>query len=258
MSSNLAKKFKSMNIGNVFDVDYMKNTWDDFSLVPVKKIVVNPPEHKYISVDVPSADGELDLSEALTIQPMYKNRTGSWHFRMYDNKKTCLTKYSDILSFLHGRKKYMILDEEPNYYYEGRFNVASMQYQSHGNWADIVISYNLHPYKYDIYSSLEAWKWDPFNFENGVIRDYSNIIVRDGEVITLNLVGSRKPISPTFTATGNGVVITFKGETYNLETYMEETVFAGIVLDEGDNELQLELRVGDEAIVNIGYRGAYL
>ena len=46
-----------------------KNTWDEWALMPIKagRIEFATPEVKRESVEVPGADGELDLSEVLSI-----------------------------------------------------------------------------------------------------------------------------------------------------------------------------------------------
>lgn len=54
-----------------------KNTWDDWHIVPSSRPVIKPPTKKTNYLDIPGADGNLDLSEALTGYPVYNNREGS-------------------------------------------------------------------------------------------------------------------------------------------------------------------------------------
>ena len=42
-----------------------KHTYDDFGLLLKSKPKIEPPEVKLIEIDIPGADGKLDLSTAL-------------------------------------------------------------------------------------------------------------------------------------------------------------------------------------------------
>lgn len=211
MSSDIAKKFHSVNFGN-------KNTWDDWKLIPIKRPVIEFPEPKTISVDIPSGDGEIDLSEAITGYPVYSNRKGSLSFRFVDNPsyRKVLNRRNEIASFLHGRTMQMILDEEPEYFYTGRFQLNDMSYKGKSDYADVTISYNVKPYKYSITTSAsDDWLWDPFNFETGVIQKaiFASIAVdTDGWYFINNLhdVVGDSPVTPTVTVTDNTGNVTIR------------------------------------------------
>ena len=57
-----------------------KNTWDDWHLIPSTRPLVNPPSRKKNTVDIPGADGSLDLSNVVSGHPVYENRSGSFEF----------------------------------------------------------------------------------------------------------------------------------------------------------------------------------
>ena len=174
--------------------DISKNTWTDWKMLPIERPVINAPELKYVAINLAGADGELDLSEALTPYPVYENRKGSLKFRLLnDSNKSARAKRDEIMNFLHGKRMKMILTEERSYYYIGRLTVSDFKYKGVRDWSDIVINYNLEPYKYDMIDSVEDWLWDPFNFETGVIRGYKNLVVDD--FLKVVVVGSRKPVS---------------------------------------------------------------
>ena len=82
-----------------------------------------------------------------------------------------------------------ILEDEPDYYYEGRFQVNA--WKSDKNYSRISIEYNVSPYKYSIFGSLDDWLWDTFNFETGIIRYYKNLQVNG--TLTINVVGMTMP-----------------------------------------------------------------
>ena len=57
-------------------------------------------------------------------------------------------------------------------------------WKSEKDWSRITIDYDVGPYKWSVLSSTDDWLWDPFNFQNGVIRpalfkDIAEMCIRD-------------------------------------------------------------------------------
>ena len=115
---------------------------------------------------------------------------------------------------IHGRKMYVVLDEDSNYYYTGRLKVNS--FKSKKNTATIVVDAYLDPYKIMVDATSELWKWDPFNFETDIARDYQDLVV-DGST-TYTIVGSRMPVRPKFKASASGMTVSIGGNTYSVAT----------------------------------------
>ena len=192
-----------------------KNTWDDWRLVPASRPVFNPPAQKVKTLDVPGGDGVIDLSQALTGYPVYQNRTGSMEFIVMNDFKPWQTAYSDIMDYLHGQKLRAVLEDDPEYFYEGRFTVNT--WKSEKDWSRIVVDYSVGPYKWSRLSSIDDWLWDSFNFQNGVIRAaiFKNISVAPSTITRLpidaKLLG-RAPVYPRFivsSTAGRGVHVHF-------------------------------------------------
>lgn len=145
--------YHSITFGN-------KNTWTDWHLVPSSRPVINPPKPKVQYVDIPGADGSIDLTESLAGRPVYSDREGSLDFIVLNDfnvdnyRYNWIDVYTSIMRHLHGRRMKMILEDEPNYYYEGRFEVNS--WKSDANNSTITIDYHLSPYKYEITTLLTA------------------------------------------------------------------------------------------------------
>lgn len=186
-----------------------KNTWDDWKLVPETQPIISPPSQKTNYIDIPGANGSLDMSEILTGYPLFNNREGSFTFivlnkqgvyQPYENRKKLAKVAEDIMEYLHGRSMKMILEDDPLYYYEGRFTVSSVSPEE--DFSTIEISYNVGPYKWSVYNSVDTnWLWDPFNFESGVIYKglYSNINVNNSYSLTIpGMIWGVAPIQPTF------------------------------------------------------------
>jgi len=191
-----------------------KNTWDDWHLVPSTRPLFNPPVQKVKTLDIPGGDGLIDLSTSLTGYPVYQNRTGSIEFLVMNGYKTWDNTYSDVMNYLHGRTMKAILEDDPDYYYEGRFTVNS--WKSEKNWSKITIDYSVGPYKWAIHDSLDSnWLWDPFSFVDGVIRSgiFGNIEIPMDPSNPVNLYFSSTdtdlaPVKPKFMVTGQSIVLT--------------------------------------------------
>lgn len=125
-----------------------KNTWKDWHLIPSSRPVVNPPNKKKKIVDIPGADGSLDLSDVVSGGPVYENRNGQIEFIVENNFRKWNELYSEIMNYLHGKKMNMILEDDPDYYYQGVFYVIN--WDSGSNFSTITIEYDVKPYKYKI------------------------------------------------------------------------------------------------------------
>lgn len=237
-----------------------KNTWADWCLIPSSRPVVNPPSVKTKIVEIPGADWQLDLSTVLTGDIAYGSRTGSIEFIVDNgqlsnyNAKTWFVLYSEILDYLHGKMLKATLEDDQSFYYQGRFTVN--QWKSDAQNSKITIDYDLAPYKYEIASScdeLDMWKWDTFNFETDIIREYKDLKV-DGK-LEFNIIGRRMQVTPSFkvkSKNGKGMKVTFNGTTYDLKD--GDSRIVNIRTVEGDNKLTF---TGDGTI-SIDYRGGCL
>lgn len=227
-----------------------KHSYDDWNLVPTSRPVIDPPEPKTIYIDIPGSDGTLDLTQSLTGDIKYNNRKGSFEFQV-DRSQNWTSVYSEILDYLHGRSLQIIMDDDPDYYYIGRAQVNA--WKSNKNFSTITIDVLVEPYKLERFSSLEDWEWDSFNFEDGIIREYKNIVV-DGSLV-FYIEGRRKPVIPTFTVAttgGEGMTVRYNNVNYTLAEGTSRVL--SIILREGSNRLQFT----GNGTVTIDYRGGRL
>lgn len=227
-----------------------KHTWRDWKVVPTSRPVFKPPNAKRVEVEIPGADSIIDMTESLTGEVHYNNRSGSLEFQV-ENKNNWYDVYSDILDYIHGQQMKAVLDDEPTYYYIGRFSVN--EWKSDKMNSKIVIDYSVEPYKLEMFSSLEDWEWDSFNFETGIIREYKNIRV-DGS-LTLTIEGRRKTVIPLFavkTDDGKEFDVEFNGKNFNIPDGTSKIL--GIVFKEGSNTL----KIMGNGTISIDYRGGRL
>jgi len=203
-----------------------KNTWDEWRLVPTSRPVFNPPAQKVKTLDIPGSDGVIDLSTSLTGYPVFQNRTGSFEFIVVDYKywtpmrdnvndtvrdyvnddikgagfRQWHEAYSDIMNYLHGRTMRAVLEDDPDYYYEGRFTVNS--WKSEKNWSKITIDYDVNPYK-----------WAEFLF-------YQEVSVPRSMPTTITVSHNVPYAIPTLTVTStdsNGVSVKFVNSNLGID-----------------------------------------
>lgn len=229
-----------------------KNTWDDWHLIPSKRPSFNPPTVKSQYVDIPGGNGVLDLTESLTGYPLYNTRTGSWEFYVENGFKSWDELYSEISNYLHGQKLRAILEDDPGFYYEGRFTVD--EWNSDSWWSTITIGYDVYPYKKELTSSLEDWLWDPFNFETGIVREYGELEVNN--TLSLEIPSRQEYICPKIivaSSDGSGMNLQYNSKTYHLndgENLLPEVTFGGGVT--------VTLKFTGNGTVSVDYQGGSL
>lgn len=222
-----------------------KHSYNDFGLILSSKSI-SLPKAKTKTVEIPGADGVLDLTECLTDDVKYQNRTLQFTFTVVDPLASWAAVLSEVTNFLHGRKLRIYMDWDKNYYYEGRCSVN--QFKSDKRTATIVVDCNCDPYKIEKNSSADPWVWDTFSFVDGII--YINKVTVSGSA-SATLINRRKVVSPTFTCSA-AMTATFEGVTYNLPA--GTTTILDIRLQEGENIISFS----GNGTVQIDYKGGSL
>lgn len=169
-----------------------KNSYTDFGLILSSKSV-SLPKPKTKTVEVPGADGELDLTDVLTDEVKYSNRKLQFTFTVIDHFNGWAARLSQVTNYLHGQKMKIVMDWDNQYYYRGRCEVNS--FKSQKRLATIVIDVDAEPWKYEMNSLHQQWEWDDFNFINGVIQ--TNEYQINKGITNINLIVGRKIAFPT-------------------------------------------------------------
>lgn len=205
------------------DGSLVKNSWiwseegattsqiDDnsFFLVPRSKPTLPPPPVKTSTIEIPGANGDIDMTNVPLGYPVYGKRTGSWEFVIAEDvsQRSWEEEYSRLMNFFHGKRLRAILKDDPLYYYEGRFSVDS--FKSEDMYDVVTIGYDIDPFKWNTYTTVDDWFWDPFDFWYGIIdkNKFVDIPLSDETgtyvIYSQQLVGNA-PVIPTFTLTTPG------------------------------------------------------
>lgn len=141
------------------------NTWDDWHLIPTSRPTMSLPAAQNRFVEIPGMNGSYDISEYLTTDVTFADRSGSFEFVVDNGHEDWITIYQKIASFLHGRNLALRLADDPEWYYRGRFTLD--EWKSEAARSKISISYRVNPFKYSVYGSYfpEDVIWDLFCFE---------------------------------------------------------------------------------------------
>ena len=165
---------------------------------PASRPLFNPPAQKVKTLDIPGGDGVIDLSQALTGYPVYQNRTGSIEFIVMNDFKPWHMAYSDIMDYLHGQTMRAILEDDPEYFYEGRFTVNA--WKSEKDWSRLVIDYDAYCTSGKTFPPSTTGCGTRSTFKNGVIQAalFRNIAVTtEMKEIELDAVMyGRAPVCP--------------------------------------------------------------
>lgn len=96
------------------------NTYTDFGFILTEK-TINPPEPKTNYVEIEGADGAIDLTEALTGEVRYRNR--SVMFTFWTNEGSYHDRVDIVKLFrykVHGRKMKIVDPDDSSAYLMGR------------------------------------------------------------------------------------------------------------------------------------------
>lgn len=211
--------------GVMFDNRHSFHHW---GLMLKSRPVISPPTPKTMYVDVPGADGSLDLTESLTGYTQYKNRKITFEFVVIAGRAAWPAIYSDILDTLHGNVVEIVFDDDPHYAYRGRVTVGKWD----GKWATatLTMTAEVEPYKTARYA------------EPG----YKNLMVEGSR--TVKVCGTRKPSVPAFTVSAD-MQVSFGGNVYTLTA--GKNILPEIVIRQGENLLEFT----GNGTVSIDYRG---
>lgn len=241
----------------------MINTWDDWHLIPTSRPVFQQGKVKTTYVDIPGADGQIDLTEALSGYPTYSNREGSLEFIVANGyRKNWATGFSQFANWLHGRRLRIILDDDPEYFYEGRLSLNEWKSNNDGTWSNVTIDYNLKPYKYSVYLSTDKWLWDPFSFETGFAYNGGDISVNGKTTVKINndamhvvpyfIIKNTTDTKWTIELNGNTVELALVFDSKNECTYRSPT----LQLTPGVNEVTITPETS--GTIDILFRGGSL
>lgn len=165
-----------------------------FGLYLTDESVTGPPPLKRYEVDVPGGDGTIDLTDALTGEPVYSNRECSFVLRSEVASPSEFERIKTGLSnLLHGRRLDYGLTADPGYTYTGRFEVD--EYYSKMRSGCIRLKVTADPYK---------------------LKETVTYRVNAAGGVTVDLPCGRRRVCPTIEV-GRSALVSMGGRTWRLE-----------------------------------------
>ena len=185
------------------------HSYDDLGLT-LCGVEITPPEPKVYRISVAAADGDIDITGALTDGDVkYERRILTIEFAMLGDNRDIHNKYSDVMNAIHGMEfSEIVFDDDANYFYTGRVSATALN--SEPLKGTIIVQCTVDPYKYDW---GDDWLWDPFSFETGVINEMRDLKVNG--TLEVVFIGQRKKYVPTITVS-SAMSVQHGGKTYSL------------------------------------------
>lgn len=137
----------------------IRNTWEDWRLIPATPPMIMPPSPNLNLVDIPGRrQGPIDMSKYPFGYITYQRISGSWTF-LYEPKshQDRVDHYESIRRWLHGRTCIARLEEDPGHYYRGVFTVGAPSTGQGPNQIDI--QFSLEPLRYNVKDNTEDTTW---------------------------------------------------------------------------------------------------
>ena len=194
------------------------HSFHDLDLI-LSAVEIAPAIPKTVYVDIPGADGSLDLTEAhgevkysdrahkftLTMNPASDLSEAAW-----EEKKT------EVSNRLNGRACRITLDKDPDFYWLGRCTVDS--YISNKRLRQFVVSARVRPYKFK---------------QNETVRAFD----LNETAKTVSIPNSRRSVCPVITCTNDNTVIVFNGNTFTFNAGQHQNL--NIRFTEGINQVTI-------------------
>lgn len=141
------------NFGDVMGVMFgNKHSFRDYGMWLRERPHVGNPEPKIDYVEIPGADGVLDVTEAVTGEVKYGEREMLFRFSVQADIAEQQNIKMRLRNDLHGKRMHIVLDEDSDYYYDGRVNVKFVDEMPWKFGVDISVMAD--PFKYELEETL--------------------------------------------------------------------------------------------------------
>lgn len=209
------------------------HSWNDLDLI-LEPFVIPPAIPKTNLLDIPAGDGSLDLTEALGVI-RYHDREFVFNFTVNPlSKMTFEEKITQVSNALNGRAFNIMLDKDPDWYWEGRCIVN--EHSQNKMIGKIVVKAIVRPYKLRPEIARHTLSFKSF--------DTTVTVVNNG----------RKTVVPELSFENVPVEFTLEGKRYKV-TKIDTKVIPDFQLKEGDNEIVLHGFTGyGSAKVRLAFR----
>lgn len=108
--------------------------------------VLSPPKAVTKYVDIPGRNGSLDYSQALTGYVVYEDREIELEFETETTSEgDYMDKTAEVVNLLHGQRKTVVLDSDPEFMWDCRLEVDSER--KNRRYSVVTVTGTAYPYK---------------------------------------------------------------------------------------------------------------
>lgn len=194
------------------DESNIRHTFNDFGLI-LKTPEISEPEPQTTFIEIPFRDGSLDLTAPFGEDYVaYKDRFLYIPLVDLDYTLDVNAKFARLAQAILGKRKKVILDKDPTYYYIGRC-ISFSDVEVEGLMGTVTVTFEVEPYRYSIYGANDRWKWDPFNFLTDMAIDAGSYPVNG--TLTKTIQVGESDVVPSITVDSD-MTLEFEGKTYQL------------------------------------------
>ncbi|MCL1950430.1 MAG: phage tail family protein [Turicibacter sp.] len=142
-------------------------------------ISLDPPPIKQKLIDLPANHGSLDLSESLTGEPLYGDRTVKMTVFFEIGHLDYIQKCNEMAFDLHGKKVDLIFNNDPTWKLEGRCNVSFKPWQGYG---EILLEFICKPFFYRLTQKSQTFNGASTTITNGGSLNAIPLVITTGTV----------------------------------------------------------------------------
>lgn len=189
-------------------------SYDDWDIY-LSSYEIGDAEPKENYIDIPAGDGSIDLTEALTGEVSYENRSFTATLTLKPPRSDWMALLDEIRAYLNGRVRTLIEPDDTEHYYIGRFKTS---FNKDGVLGILTVTGTVEPYKYK---------------NNPTVR---NVTLQENGTSNITLKNSRKRVIPTITTSAQ---VTIKMGNVTRVIVAGTHRLTNIILTEGDNLLTI-------------------
>lgn len=198
------------------------------------ELKLSAPEVKTNYTDIPGANGSLDLTCAVSGEPVYYDRELSAAFETSEGSRAEREKaITDMMNQLHGKRLHIVLPDDPDFYLDGRVSV-SREYNDMAH-ARVAVSATCTPYRLKRAETVVT----------------ATLTTKDAELVLTN---ARMPVVPTVSVSAE-TLLTIGSGSYTFSAGQHQLL--ALLLAQGEQRIKARVTAGTGTIT-ITYREGML
>lgn len=236
------------------------HTFTDFELILTSKDITAPvPKTNFLTI--PARNGVIDLSSMPTQQIKYEQRTITLGFYSDKRVQSWSEEANRLWNELGGRKVKIKFDDDPWWYWEGRITDITPAYADKIETLTMTITVNPYRKTLETWGAYQEWLWDPFDFDQGIINETTNLTITSTGTLTTTVYCSQRwetPLIKLVSGSSATVSVTTPDNETNTVTVtsVDATPYYNLLFKAGNNTITISAAEG--TVIDIYCQGGAL